>query len=114
MTDTPSRTLFGVNLPWLFGSYGHDMAPNEMHPEWGDRFDVMRSFRPIIEAREMGFSAARIWLCEKGEGIVTRDGRIDGVHPRLLDAIAADERPLRLSSVRAELAGARAHCQSAS
>lgn len=33
---------------------------------------------------------------------------------RLLDAIAADERPLRLSSVRAELAGARAHCQSAS
>lgn len=87
MTEVPSTTLFGVNLPWLFGSYGHDMAPNEMHPDWGDRFDAMKAIRPLVEARELGFRAARVWLCEKGEGIVTRDGAIEGVHPRLFEAI---------------------------
>lgn len=95
-----SDCLFGVNLPWLFGSYGHDMAPNELHPDWGSAFDVFRSYRPLIDAREMGFAAVRVWLCEKGEGIVTRDGRIDAVHPELLGAVGALQECAKLAGLK--------------
>lgn len=83
------RPLFGVNLPWLFGSYGHDLAPNEHHPTWGHRFDAALAERSLRPARVIGFGAVRVWLCEHAEGIVTRDGRVDAVHPALLASIDA-------------------------
>lgn len=81
--------LFGVNLPWLFGSYGHDLAPNEHHPAWGHRFDAALAERSLVAARDLGVDAVRIWLCEHAEGVVTRDGRVDAVHPALLASLDA-------------------------
>lgn len=83
------RPLFGVNLPWFFGSYGHDLAPNEHHPAWGHQFDAALAERSLQSARAMGFDAVRVWLCEHAEGVVTRDGRVDAVHPALLTSIDA-------------------------
>lgn len=98
MTTDPC--LVGVNLPWLFGAYGHDLATNEMHPDWGHDFDAFRAYRPLVEAREMGFAAVRVWLCEKGEGIITRDGRVEAVNPELLAAIDALQDGARLVGVK--------------
>lgn len=78
----------GVNLPWLFGSYGHDLAPNEHHPSWGSAFDGGRLEQPFRDARALGFDAVRIWICEHAEGLVTRGGVIEGVHPLLLERLA--------------------------
>src|SRR4051812_21561683 len=49
MEPMPQRTLFGVNLPWFFGAYGHDLAINENVPDWGCDFDSFKSYRPLIE-----------------------------------------------------------------
>ena len=49
MTTDPC--LVGVNLPWLFGAYGHDLATTEMHPDWGHDFDAFRAYRPLVEAQ---------------------------------------------------------------
>lgn len=94
------RPLLGVNLPWFFGAYGHDLAPNERLPTWGHDFDAFKSIRPLVEAREFGFTAARIWLCENGEGIVTEGGKVSGVHPALLDSVAAIQDAARLVGLR--------------
>lgn len=82
-------TLFGVNVPYLRGEYGHDLAPNPRHPTWPCRFDPLHAYRPLIEARGLGFRAVRMWLCENAEGIVVDDaGRVTGVSERLLDAVS--------------------------
>jgi hypothetical protein len=75
--------LFGVNLPWFFGSYGHDLAVNEHHPAWGHQFDAALAERALTSARALGFDAVRVWLCEHAEGITTHRGRITGAHPTL-------------------------------
>jgi len=91
-------SVYGVNLPWLHGSYGHDLAENEHYPDWGYAFDTADYGRPLREAGELGFGATRIWLCEYGEGLVTDSrGRITGLHPALLENVA------RLSEVSAKL-----------
>ena len=97
MTD---RTLFGINLPWFFGSYGHDLAVNPNVPDWGCDFNAFKSYRPLIEAREIGFGAVRIWLCERAEGVVVRDGEIVGVHPKLLESIRVLQECAHLVGVR--------------
>jgi hypothetical protein len=94
------QTLFGVNLPWLFGSYGHDLAPNENVRDWGCDFDTLDAYRPLVEARELGFRAVRIWLCERAEGIVTDGGVVTGVHPTLLESVKVLEECARLVGVR--------------
>jgi len=77
--------LYGVNLPWLFGSYGHDLAINEHYAHWGYAWDDDDA-RAILETcRELGFGAVRFWLCEYAEGIVTEGGLVRGVQPSLLD-----------------------------
>ena len=81
-------TLFGVNVPYLRGEYGHDLAENGRFPTWPCRFDPMHAYRPLIEARRMGFSAVRMWLCENAEGLkVDERGRIEGVSERLLESV---------------------------
>lgn len=99
MTD-PRRPLVGVSLPWLAGAYGHDLAPNERRPGWPAKFDAFDAYRPLVEARELGFEAVRVWSCEAGEGIVTRDGVIDGAHPELIANARALEDGARLAGVR--------------
>lgn len=81
--------IVGVNLPWFFGSYGHDLAPNEHHPEWGFAWDARRAERTLRDAKELGFEAVRLWLCERAEGIVTESGQIASVHPALLANLGA-------------------------
>jgi hypothetical protein len=80
--------LFGANVPYLYGDYGHDLAPNPRFPEWPARFDPLTAYRPLIEAKGLGLDAVRTWLLENAEGIVVDGGgRVTGVHPRLLDGI---------------------------
>ncbi|MFK7986360.1 MAG: hypothetical protein AB8I08_10040 [Sandaracinaceae bacterium] len=78
-------TVYGVNLPWLHGSYGHDLAINEHYPDWGYAFDPARFAAPLDDAKALGFDAVRVWLCEYAEGIVTEGERIVGVHPALIE-----------------------------
>lgn len=81
-------TLFGVNVPYLGGEYGHDLAENGRFPTWPCRFDPMLAYRPLIEARRIGFSGVRMWLCENGEGLRLDDaGRVVGVSDRLLESV---------------------------
>jgi hypothetical protein len=94
------KPILGINLPWFFGAYGHDLAPNERHPTWGSDFDTMRAYRPLIEARELGFDAVRVWLCECGEGIVTKEGRVAGVHPSLSEAVRVIQECAKLAGLR--------------
>ena len=45
------RSLLGVNVPYFFGSYAHDLAPNPRFPDWPCDFDAMRVSGPLLEAR---------------------------------------------------------------
>ena len=86
MTDRPPP-LLGINLPWFDGAYGHDMAPNPRLPTWPIGFSPMKAYRPLVEAREMGFSAVRVWLCENAEGIVLDADRPDRQNAMLIENI---------------------------
>jgi len=88
--------LFGVNLPWLDGAYGHDLAPNELRPTWPCDFDALRAYLPLIQAHDLGFRAVRVWLCENGEGIVTEDGRPARPHPKLIEGVSVLQECARL------------------
>jgi hypothetical protein len=88
--------LFGVNLPWIDGAYGHDLAPSARNPTWPCDFDAMRSYAPLIRANDLGFRAVRIWLCENGEGIVCEDGKPAAVHERLLESVTVMQECARM------------------
>ncbi len=96
-----SRALLGVNLPYLYGSYGHDLAPSPRFPDWPCDFDVMKAYRPLLEAKALGLDAVRIWLCEGAEGLVL-DGRgqVEGPHPKLLASIRMLEEGAARAGVR--------------
>ena len=84
---TAELPLFGVNVPWIDGAYGHDLAPNERNPTWPCDFDAMRSYLPLIRASDIGFRAVRIWLCENGEGIALERGKPARPHERLIESV---------------------------
>jgi hypothetical protein len=92
--------IFGINLPWLDGAYGHDLAPNERIPTWPVGFSALRAYRPLIEAKDIGFEVVRIWLCESGEGIVTEGGLPARPHPALLERIDILQECARLLGIR--------------
>lgn len=95
------RSLLGVNLPYFYGSYGHDLAPSARWPEWPCDFDLLATYRPLLEAKELGLDAVRIWLCEGAEGLVLDDrGNVGGPHPRLLESIRMLEEGARVAGVR--------------
>jgi hypothetical protein len=90
-------TIFGVNVPYLSGDYGHDLAENGRFPTWPCRFSPQRAYRPLIEARRLGLSAVRMWLCENAEGIrVDEAGRVTGVSERLLESIEIVQEAARM------------------
>lgn len=92
------RSLLGVNVPYFFGSYAHDLARNPRFLDWPCDFDAMRVSGPLLEARALGLEAVRVWLCEGAEGLAL-DGRghVTGVRPELTEAI----RVLEEAAVRA-------------
>jgi len=92
----PELPIFGVNLPWLEGAYGHDLAPSARNPTWPCSFDAMRSYLPLIRASDIGFRAVRIWLCENGEGIVLEDGKPARPHEQLIESITVIQECARM------------------
>lgn len=94
------RALLGVNLPYFYGSYGHDLAPSARFPDWPCDFDLTKAYRPLLEAQELGLSAVRIWLCEGAEGLLVDGERITGVHPKLLESITFLQEAAALIGVR--------------
>lgn len=95
------RSLLGVNVPYFFGSYAHDLAKNPRFADWPCDFDAMRVSGPLLEARALGLEAVRVWLCEGAEGLVLDDaGRVTGVRPELLEAITVLEEAAHRAGVR--------------
>jgi len=92
--------LFGINLPWLDGAYGHDLAPNELRPTWPCDFAALRAYLPMVQAADLDFSAVRVWLCENGEGIVTESGRPKRPHPRLIEGVDVLQECARVLGLR--------------
>ena len=80
--------LAGVNLPVFGDAYGYDLAPNALRGTGPRNVDPMTVYRPLLQAREIGFQAARIWLCEDGEGLLMDAGAVCGIHPVLVESIA--------------------------
>lgn len=98
---TPDRPLFGVNACYLCGDYGHDLAPNPRFVDWPCSFDPMHVYRPLVETKQLGLDAMRLWLCENAEGILLDGGgRITGVHDDLLVAVDILQEAAALNGVR--------------
>ncbi len=95
-----TRALRGVNVCYLRGDYGHDLAPNPRLPDWPVSFDALDSYQPLIEARELGFEAVRLWLCENAEGILVEDGEVRGVHEDLLGAVSVVQEAAHLHGLK--------------
>ncbi|MCA9609207.1 MAG: hypothetical protein KC619_26580 [Myxococcales bacterium] len=100
MTDDRKRALRGVNVCYLRGDYGHDLALNPRFPSWPVSFDPMHAYRPLIEARELGFEAVRVWLCENAEGLLVEGDAVVGVHEDLFAAIDVIQEAAALHGVR--------------
>jgi hypothetical protein len=94
------RALLGVNLPYFYGAYGHDLAPSPRFPTWPADFDPMRAYRPLLEAKAIGLDAVRIWLCEGAEGLELDGDTVRGPHPRLLSAIEVLQEGAALAGLR--------------
>ena len=99
MSDA-KRALRGVNVCYLEGDYGHDLAPNPRFEGWPVSFEPMASYRPLIEARELGFESVRVWLCENAEGLLVEGGEVVGVHDDLLGAIDVLQEAAHLHGLR--------------
>ena len=89
-----------MNLPYFYGSYGHDLAPSARFVDWPCDFDLMKAYRPLLEAKALGLDAARIWLCEGGEGLLVDGTSVTGPHPKLLEAIDLLQEAAALIGVR--------------
>ncbi len=95
------RSLLGVNVPYFFGAYAHDLSRNPRFADWPCDFDAMRVYGPLLEARALGLEAVRVWLCEGAEGLVLdARGHLTGVRPDLLEAITILEEGARRAGVR--------------
>jgi hypothetical protein len=92
--------LRGVNLPCFFNAYGCDLAPNAVLGSHPEQSNPMRIYRPLLRARELGFEAVHLSLCEGGEGILLDNGAIRGVHPVLVESIAIIQECASLCGLR--------------
>ena len=81
-------TLTGIHLPYFFGAYGHDLAPNLRLGTGPEEVDPRLIHRSLLTAHEAGFQAVHLWLCEAGEGVVMEADSILGVHPVLVESVA--------------------------
>ena len=92
--------LPGVSLPYFFGKYGHDLAPNPLSGRGPRHVDPTKIYSPLLRAHELGYRAVRIWLCEGAEGILVNRGVITGMHPVLVESIAIIQEAAALSGLR--------------
>jgi hypothetical protein len=92
--------LPGVSLPYFFGNYGHDLAPNPSSGLGPHHIDPARIYSPLLRAHELGYRAVRIWLCEGAEGILVNRGVVTGAHPVLVESIAIIQESAALCGLR--------------
>ncbi len=92
--------IHGINLPYFFEDYGHDLAPNVVLAMGPRKVDPMRIYAALLAARERGFRAVRVWLCENAEGILMDAGVISGAHPVLVESVAIIQECASLSGLR--------------
>jgi len=92
--------LPGVSLPCFLGMYGHDLAPNPLSGAGPRHLDPVEIYAPMLRARELGYRAMRIWLCEGAEGILINRDVISGVHPVLIESLAVIQESAALSGLR--------------
>ena len=92
--------IHGINLPYFFDAYGHDLAPNAVIAMGPGEIDPMRIYAALLAARERGFRAVRVWLCEGAEGILMDAGVISGAHPVLVESVAIIQECASLSGLR--------------
>ncbi len=92
--------LPGVSLPYFFGNYGHDLAPNPLSGRGPRHIDPTKIYNPLLRAHELGYRAVRIWLCEGAEGILVNRGVITGTHPVLVESIAIIQESAALCGLR--------------
>jgi hypothetical protein len=93
-------TLIGIHLPYFFGAYGHDLAPNLRLGTGPEEVDPRLIHRALLTAHEAGFQAVHLWLCEAGEGVVTEADSITGVHPVLIESVAIIQECASLCGLR--------------
>lgn len=78
--------IFGVNLPWFDGQFGHDLGPEPQHPEWKVWYNDPKVSGYFADINKIGFGVVRIWLMERAEGLqVDKDGIITGLNGRFLN-----------------------------
>jgi hypothetical protein len=92
--------IHGINLPYFCERYGHDLAPNVVVAMEPHKVDPMRIYAALLAARERGFRAVRVWLCESAEGILMDAGVICGAHPVLVESIAIIQECASFSGLR--------------
>jgi hypothetical protein len=62
--------------------------------------DPMTIYQSLVKARESGYRALRIWLCEGAEGILLDDGAISGLHPFLVESVAIIQEAASLGGLK--------------
>jgi hypothetical protein len=78
--------IFGVNLAWLDGAFGHDFGHDPQHPEWGVAYDPAHVDALLGLAQATGIRLLRLWVFERCEGLqLDADGVVTGIDPTLLD-----------------------------
>ena len=92
--------LPGVSLPYFFGKYAHDLAPNPLSGAGPHHVDPIQIYAPMLRAHEFGYRAMRIWLCEGAEGILINRDVITGVHPVIVESIAVIQESAAMSGLR--------------
>jgi hypothetical protein len=68
--------IFGINLPWFDGEFGHDLGPEPQHPEWNVWYNGSKVSGYFADINKIGFRVVRIWLMERAEGLKVDDNGI--------------------------------------
>jgi hypothetical protein len=76
--------IFGVNVGWFEGEYGHDLGP-ALRSNDGPWYDPLMVSLYLRDIKNVGFQVVRFWLMEGAEGwIVDNDGILIGLHNTFL------------------------------
>lgn len=78
--------IFGINLPWFDGQYGHDLGPDPQHQDWKVWYDGSKVSGYFADINKIGLRVVRIWLMEHAEGLVMdQSGLIVGLDEKFLE-----------------------------
>lgn len=77
--------IFGVNLPWFDGQFGHDLGPEPQHPDWKVWYNGEKVSNYFTDINQIGLRVVRMWLMERAQGMkVDNDGIITGLDETFL------------------------------